>query len=217
MARSLDELDAQTKQYGGATSGDRFEFKKGVNKMRILVFPEILATHFLGGKGGTAAICIGIEEGCPYHGDKAPRDDKGNEKLPSLKLCTYIIDREDGKVKLAELPLSVRYALKDLQDDEDFAFDDFPLPFDVKITHDPDNKDPKQKYRVMGSPNRVPITAEEQVAFDEKMARMTPTQYIEKRKAKSKGNVDFNSASSTQEAPPIKEDDYPESAGEIPF
>ena len=108
MTKNLTDLDAEVKQYGGHTSSDRFEFEEGANKMRVLTFPVILATHFIGGKGGTAVICVGIDEGCPFHGDKAPKDDKGNEKAPSLKLVSYIIDRRDDKVKLAELPLSVR-------------------------------------------------------------------------------------------------------------
>lgn len=180
MTRSLDELDAQAKVYGGGQRSDRFEFdktKKQVYKMRLLNFPEVLATHFFG-KGNPSAVCVGMENGCIYHG--------GEYKSPSLKLVMYIIDRTDGVVKLAELPLSVRYALKDLQEDEDFAFADFPMPYDVKITSDPANDDPKAKYRLVGSPNKVALTPEEEKAFEEAMAKMTPAQYVEKRKAKTK-------------------------------
>lgn len=204
----LDTLDAQMKQYGAGGQSDKYEFVRGANRLRILNFPAILATHFIGGKGGTAVICVGIEEGCQHH--------KDDDKNPSLKLVTYVIDRKDGKIKLAELPLSVRYALKDLQDDEDYSFDDFPMPYDVKITSDPDNTDPKAKYRLVGSPNRVPLTADEQKEFEELMSKMTPEKYVEKRKAKTKVATEFNSLS-TQEAPQAEDDDYPESAGEIPF
>lgn len=185
--KNLKDLDKDMEKYGSARS-DRFEFEEGPNKVRILNFPAILATHFIpSGMKINAFICVGIDEGCPYHG-KDPQSEKGeNYKNPTLRLVTYVIDRRDGKVKLAEIPLSVRYALKDLQEDEDFEFADFPMPYDVKITSDPKNADPKAKYRVVGSPNRTELTPEEMAAFDKAMADMTPEQYVEKRKAKAKG------------------------------
>lgn len=219
----LSDLDSDIKKYGGSTGSDRFEFNKGVNKIRVLNFPAIIATHFWG-PGVPAVICVGIDEGCPYHGDNAPKDEKtGNEKSPSLKLVTYIVDRKDGKVKLAELPLSVRYALRDLQETEGFDFEDFPMPYDIQVMHDPDNKDPKAKYRVTGIPKMTPLSPEEARAFEDEMARMSPEQYVEKRKAKQKGNASFDQAGgSSQEDPqepgPI-EDSYPEGPDprDIPF
>lgn len=205
---NLDSLDKDIQKYGAGSKSDRFEFEKGPNKIRILNFPAILATHFIGGKGGTAVICTGIDEGCKYHGE--------GEKNPSLKLVTYVIDRRDGKVKLAELPLSIRYALKDLQSDEDYAFDDFPMPYDVKITSDPDNDDPKAKYRLVGSPNRVVLTTEEEKALEESMSKMTPEQYVEKRKSKSK-EVSKSEISVESASAPL---DYPEETidpKDIPF
>ena len=173
MTRNLNDLGDEAKKYGVSGGSDRFEFAVGANKMRVLTFPEIIATHFWG-KGVPAVICVGIDEGCPFHGEKAPKDDKGNEKSPSLKLVCYIIDRKDGKVKLAELPLSVRYGLQDLQNTEGFEFADFPMPYDIQVLHDPDNRDPKAKYRITGIPKMLPLTADEQKSFDEQMARMTP-------------------------------------------
>lgn len=193
---NLNNLDEQMKQYGARGQSDKFEFVQGANKIRILNFPAILATHFIGGKGGTAVICVGIDNGCKYHRD--------TDISPNLKLVSYVIDRKDGKVKLAELPLSVRYALQDLQIDEDYAFDDFPMPYDVKITSDPDNKDPKAKYRLVGSPNKVPLTEDEEKAFADAMSKITPEKYIEKRKAKVKAELDFNTR------PTVESSDYPQ-------
>lgn len=193
MTKTLDELDKQAEQYGGGRTGgsDFFEFQEGKNVLRILNFPEILATHFFG-PGKSSVICIGIEEGCKFHGENAPKDDKGNEKRPSLKLITYVIDRSDSKVKLAELPLSIRYGLKDLQETDGFDFSDFPMPYDVQIIHDPKNSDPKAKYRMTGIPRMVPLTPEEQAAFDTAMAKMTPEQYVQKRKDKVNVGKDFD-------------------------
>lgn len=179
----VDDIQNKAKEYGATgNSSDFFQFEKGQNKVRILARPEVLATHFFG-KGNPSVVCVGVDEGCSHH--------KDTDQKPSLKLATYVIDRKDGNVKLAELPLSVSYSLNDLQEDEDYSFDDFPMPYDVKITYDPDNDDPKAKYRLVGSPKREELTEEERKAFDEAMEKMTPEQYVEKRKAKSKEKVEY--------------------------
>lgn len=209
---NLKDLDKDMQQYGARTSSDMFEFKKGVNRIRILNFPTILATHFFG-KGVPSHVCTGMDEGCPFHG-KNPDDKEKDYKSPSLKLVTYIIDRMDGKVKLAELPLSLRYALDNLQEDEDFAFEDFPMPYDVKVTHDPDNKDPKSMYTLIGSPKQESLTAEEEADLKAKMERMTPEQYVQKRKDKQKEKREGGEIAS---APGVQ---YPEeeiNAEDIPF
>lgn len=214
MTKTLDDLDIETRKYGAGNTGI-FEFKRGQNKMRILTFPEVLATHFFG-VGVSSITCIGVDEGCPYH--------KDTDKRPSLKLVSYIIDRaDDNKIKLAELPLSIRYALKDLMEDEDYTFDDFPMPYDVKITSDPDNTDPKAKYRLVGSPKREEITEDEQKELDEKLHEITPEQYVEKKKAKARAN-NYSDVETTQKAVsgfgvrqdtiPQTEESHPE---DIPF
>lgn len=171
-----EKISMDSKQYGvSGGNSDFFSFKEGANRMRILNMPEIIALHFHG-EGQRPDVCIGVEEGCAFH--------KEGDKRPTIKLCTYIIDREDGKIKFAELPLSINYSLNDLQEDSDFAFSDFPMPYDVKITHDPKNADPKAKYRLVPSPNREEITAEDEAALETAMAKMTPEQYVATRKEK---------------------------------
>lgn len=174
----MDEIKDQSKQYGGGGDSNYFKFEdKGVYRIRILNQPKVVATHFFG-KGNPSVVCVGMDEGCEYH--------KEGDKRPSIKLATYIIDRKDGKIKLAELPLSISYSLNDLQEDQDFAFSDFPMPYDVKITYDPDNDDPKAKYRLVASPKQEPVTDEEQADLAEKMKKLTPEQYVENKKAKQK-------------------------------
>jgi len=180
MLNFMDEIKNEQKKYGTG-GGDYFKFEsKGVYKIRILNQPKVLATHFFG-KGNPAVVCKGIDEGCPYHGQEK---DGTPIKRPSIKLVTYVIDRSDDKIKIAELPLSVSYSLNDLQQDEDFAFDSFPMPYDVKITYDPDNNDPKAIYRLVGSPKQEPLTKDEEAILKELMAKQTPEQYVEFRKGK---------------------------------
>lgn len=195
-----DDINAEAKKYGGGgTNSDFFQFEKGVNKMRILVQPKVIAFHFFG-KGEKPDVCVGIDEGCPHH--------KETDKKPSIKLATYIIDRKDDKVKLAELPLSISYSLNDLQEDSDFAFKDFPMPYDVKITSDPDNTDPKAKYRLVASPKQVELTDEEETALSEALKKMTPEQYVQVRKDKQV---------SQRNNPSNEVDTSDEGAGEVPF
>lgn len=171
----LDDIQSEQKKYGSG-QGDYFKFEKsGIYKIRILNKPKVLATHFFG-KGNPAVVCVGIDEGCTFHGEGADR--------PSIKLATYVLNRADGKVTMAELPLSISYALNDLQQDADFAFEDFPMPYDIKVTYDPDNADPKAKYRVVASPKQEPLTKEEEALLKEKMDRQTPEAYVEAKKKK---------------------------------
>lgn len=201
-----DDIQKNAEQYGVSAGGssDYFQFEKGENKIRILTHPgeATLGIHFFG-KGEKAVVCIGKDEGCPYH--------KEGDNNPSVKLVSYVIDRKDENIKLAELPLSVGYALNDLQEDSDYQFSDFPMPFDVKIIHDPDNQDPKAKYRLLASPKREEITEDERRAFDEAMANITPTTYIQKRKDKAKGE-----SSQEVEYPEPGKEDTP-SPEDIPF
>lgn len=178
MTNFMDDIKNESKQYGGGGDSSFFKFEEdGVYQIRILSRPHVLATHFFG-KGVPAVVCVGIDEGCEYH--------KEDDKRPSIKLVTYVIDRRDGKVKLAELPLSLSYSIQDLQNDSDFAFEEFPMPYDVKITYDPKNDDPKAKYRLVASPKMTDVTEDERAELNGLMEKMTPEDYVEKRKAKQK-------------------------------
>lgn len=210
----MQEIQAEQKKYGSGR-GEFFEFEeKGVYKMRILHQPKVVATHFFG-KGNPAVVCVGIDEGCPHH--------KGDDKKPSIKLATYIIDRNDQEaakkaglaipaaVKMAELPLSLSYGLNDLQEDSDFAFEDFPMPYDIKVTYDPDNADPKAKYRLTPSPTKADISQEEKDALAAKMAKQTPEQYVENKKKRQKEKSGTADVTPTNDYPAedINPDDIP--------
>lgn len=199
----MDDVKNESKKYGGGGDANYFKFEdKGVYRIRILNQPKVLATHFFG-KGNPSVTCVGIDEGCEYH--------KESDKKPSIKLASYVIDRKDGKVKMAELPLSISYSLNDLQEDTDFAFEDFPMPYDVKITYDPDNDDPKAKYRLVASPKQESLTDEEETDLAEKMKKQTPEQYVEtkKNKQKEKGGVSRPNSDVEYPKEEINPDDIP--------
>lgn len=208
----MDKMKDDMKQYGGGSpSADYFEFgkTKKTYRMRLLAFPATLAYHFP--VQGRPDVCLGIDEGCKHHGDDA--------KKPTIRLVTYIIDRTDGKVKRAELPLAINYSINTLQEDSDFAFEDFPMPYDVKINHDPDNTDPKAKYTVIPSPKQEPLTAEEKGELLKAMAKQTPKQFVEMKKKFQNKEVSPRKEEG-QEAPPADEFailDKPIDPEDIPF
>jgi len=197
----MDDVKNESKKYGGGSDSNYFKFEdKGVYRIRILNQPKVTATHFFG-KGNPSIVCVGIEEGCEYH--------KESDKKPSIKLATYVIDRKDGKIKMAELPLSISYSLNDLQEDADFAFSDFPMPYDVKITYDPDNDDPKAKYRLVASPKQEEVTIAEEKELAEKMKKQTPEQYVEAKKTKQKVKTPTDIKPTQEDHPEINPDDIP--------
>ena len=200
----MDDVKKDSKRYGGTSDANYFKFEdKGLYRMRILTKPTVIATHFFG-KGQPSHVCVGIDEGCKFHSE--------SDKKPSIKLATYVIDRGDeNRIKMAELPLSISYGINDMQEDEDFAFSEFPMPYDVKVMYDPDNDDPKMKYRVQPSPKREELTAEQSKALEEKMSRMTPEQYVEKKKQREKDKIDGVSSSKVEYT---KDDINPD---DIPF
>lgn len=172
MMSLRDDMQKDQEQYGAGKKGDFFKFEKsGLFKLRVLAKPIALATHFFG-KGVPASVCYGQDKGCPFHGGDGP----------SVKFQTYVLDRADGKVKLGELPWSVVDAIASLEEDPDYNFTEYPMPFDIKITVDKENKDPKQIYRVLPSPSRSELTADEKKELETKSAKMSIEQYVDKRK-----------------------------------
>ncbi len=206
-----DDIQSESKKYGGGGRGDFFQFEEGDNRMRILAQPKVIAFHFFA-EGVRPDVCVGIDEGCQHH---VPDEKTKEVKKPSIKLATYILDRKDDKVKLAELPLSISYALNDLQKDSEYAFEGFPMPYDIKIISDPKNKDPKAKYRLVAGRTLTELTEAQSASFAAEMEKMTPEQYVERRKEKQKASAEFETK--PEEVKPLEyptEEIDPES---IPF
>jgi len=168
-------------QYGaGAGGANYFKFKEGKNKIRILLEGEIIATHFVGGKGYT---CFGIKEGCPYHGENAPKNDDGSARKPAAKLITYVLDRnsEDAHPQQAEIPYSVVKQINTFAGEKDYAFTEFPMPYDLTVAYDK-KAAPNDMYKVIPGAARDPIPPE---ILDE-MGRVPPiSQTIERKKARA--------------------------------
>lgn len=159
MQSISDSLKEAGTKFGGGN--DRFQFQEGTNKLRVLAMSaDPLAKHFMG-KGKPGVTCVGIKEGCTLHGDNAPLDDKGKPTKVSIKYLVYALDRKDNKIKLIYMPYSVCKAIGELQMEEDWTFDDMPMPYDINVKYDP-KAAPMQMYVVTPSPARNPLTPEVQ-------------------------------------------------------
>lgn len=163
-------------EYGVGGNKDFFNFEKsGEYALRLLSKPVAMATHFFG-PGVPGSVCYGKANGCPYH--------KADDKQPSLKFQCYVVDRIDGKVKLAELPWSVVSAVSDLEVDEEWAYTGYPMPYDIRVKVDKENKDPKSIYKTLGSIRRDVITTEEENDFIKQDEKLSVDKYIQSRKDK---------------------------------
>jgi hypothetical protein len=153
-----DTLKQQEKDFGVGGNSGYFRCEEGNNKVRVLVAWQPVAKHFLA-EGEPPVTCIGEDMGCEYHGKKAPVGRDGKPAKPSVKFVTYVLDRADGLVKQAELAYSVIKSIVTLSEDPDWAFDAFPMAYDVTIKYNKQEA-PAKMYQVVPSPAKDPIPAE---------------------------------------------------------
>ena len=111
---------------------------------------------------------------------KKYRPAEEGDKNVSVKGVCWVLHEE--KIKQAKLPYTVVKAIRDLQNDEDYAFDEFPMPrmINIKAT----NAGTKEvEYTVVPSPKQVVLTPE---ILDELAKKPTPDEIVEKIKGKTK-------------------------------
>lgn len=183
MSTINEQLNKGQNEYGVTSTTNYFKFKQGDNRLRILTAGEVLATHFFG-KGQKASTCYGMEKGCPFHGEGAPKGIDGKEKKPSIKYTCYVIDRSDvdARIQLADLPYSVIKQIGDYQENIDYSFDGFPMPYDVTIKYNPDSASPNDMYKVMPSPKREEVSDEVKALLTDQLSKQSPQEHVEKKK-----------------------------------
>lgn len=171
------ELEKSQEGMGRGNSADYFNIESGnQNLMRVLTPAASYVQYFLG-KGVKPAVAYGRDLGDPR------ADDTTINK--HVKYACYVLDRKDNRVKLATLPYSVMKGIADLQQNPDYAFEDLPMPYDVRITYKPEES-PANKYSVAATPTKAPLTADEEKAFLEAMSEITPEQFVQKMKDKQR-------------------------------
>lgn len=134
-----EKFNAYVKEHG--IGSDTFKFKEGKNRLRLLTEPT------------------------PH--DSTYTNPKTNVTTRTLKWVCYLLDRQDGRVQLAFLPTTIARQIASLQQDEDYRFDEFPMPYDITINAV--NAGTKEvRYSLIPSPKPTPITSEEMDALNKK-------------------------------------------------
>lgn len=104
-----NEFEAN-KEFNQSSGSEWFKFTEGDNTFRVLAEPIMFFEKFKVG------ICY---TDCGYQG--------------SPRTLTWIVDRKDGKVKLAKLPYTISEQIGGLENDLDYGFTGFPMPYDITI------------------------------------------------------------------------------------
>lgn len=102
-----------------------------------------------------------------------------NDRSASIKGICWVL--HDGKIKQAKLPYTVVKAVRDLQNDPDYAFESFPMPRYINIK----TKNAKTKeveYSIIPAPRETDVP---QAVLEELAKKPTPEECVEKIKAKS--------------------------------
>ena len=155
----FDEFDKVAKEHGQEerSGGDWFRPKEGTSRVRILTEFEPVLKHW-DTRQGRSIVCVGKDKGCPYHEEGMSRG--------SVQYLMWIIDREDGELKIAALPYSVVKPVADWKEMEDYSYDKVP-EYDIIINKTKTGSEARDvKYSVTPARKESPLTEEEQIALE---------------------------------------------------
>jgi len=182
MAKGFNDLNDVAKEYGiGGKKGGWYEAQEGENRIRVVSGFEVLAKYWANGK------MLGIAS------SKVPppmtTDKETGEPVPmkpSVKFLMYVIDRKDGKVKVAEFGWSIVDAMRKLSQNEEYGFEGLP-PYDMILTKTVKNGGKNisdTSYQVLPARANSTLTDEEMG----EIAGLTPIEEVVKRiKAQAMG------------------------------
>jgi hypothetical protein len=94
----------------------------------------------------------------------------------NFKWLCYVLDRLDGKVKPFFMAHTIYKQIEALQTDDDYAFNDVPMPYDVTVNAKGAGTK-EVEYAVIPSPARKALIIEEQEALDD----MQPLAELQKK------------------------------------
>jgi len=128
---------------------------------------------------------------------------------PTFKFLMFVLDRTDNIIKPYFMPISIMDNISQLQLDNDWGFDGFPMPYDINVRAIGAGTK-EVKYSVIASPKKEPLTADilEQLskkdihAFQEKLKAQAQDNQQTEEKPHQQAPV---SSGEQLEAPPIDE------------
>lgn len=172
-------------------TSDFYNLKVGENKVRILTLPVSVYKLNKGVYPNNEFIRY-VDDG--YRA-------KEGEKV-DIKGWVWAIIRETGELKIVTLPYSVIKLIQQLKDQEDYAFDEYPMPYDITISNSGVGA---ARYTLTAARKNTPITEQELESLEFK----TPIEDIVRRMKEKVSKVEIKKE--------VKTVDYPEFEGEPPF
>jgi len=140
---------------------DYFNFKAGETKLRVLTQPIGVRQYF---KDGQYVM--------------VDNDYDGPEQA-STKGWSWCSIRPNNEIKVVKFPYSIIKGIQAFMTDEEYAFEGFPMPYDLTITAEGEGLE--RRYKVLASRKNTEVTKEELEALEEK----TPiSEIVEKIKNK---------------------------------
>ena len=175
--------------------GNWMKFEEGENKVRFVSNDVDFGNHW-DTQLKKSFICTG-KETCEYckKGDKS-----------KVRFYSWVIDRKDNKIKLAEYGYMIHKQMESLAKSEDYGFEVTPS-YDVTITREGKNKD--TKYTTLADRKDSKLTEEE-----EKMIQDTCKPLDEMIKAK-KDKLLNETSTEIQVADVLKEEPVKETEEKI--
>ena len=204
-----NELEKAEKEFGiSSNKGLYFRVKEGKNRVRILSPLYPFASHFTS-RTTPPITCVGKADcaECKKMVKVKNKDGQEVEKenTPGVKFMCHVLDYMDNQIKLANFPLTIFLALRDLQNDPEWSFNELPMPYDITINAEGAGTT-AVKYGVVASPKREPISKE---VADKLFKLHTPDQIKAAMINKQKKFLGLTAAE------PSKDIEYPENENDV--
>jgi hypothetical protein len=177
-----EKLNEAQEEYGTGGGSNFYKFQNGKNRIRILAGGGVIANHWMEGR---TKVCFGIKNGCPYHGEGAIKNAKGEEVKPTAKTIVYVLDKraEPYQIKLLEMPWSVTKKVDTLEKDDEWGFEGLPMPYDLVVTVANAGSKEVEYDAQASAKDKGPVPAE---VLEKLKTLPTVEEYVTKKKAKAK-------------------------------
>lgn len=146
---------------------DFYKIVEGDNKMRIISDFMEVKTKQDGSKFGD--ICNGMSQQERERWISAGgKDAKGKPvRYIATKGWAWAVIRSTGTVKVIKLAPTILRQLAELKSDPEWAFDSFPMPYDINVKAKGAGSK-EVEYSIVASKNTTPVTEEEMAQLNKK-------------------------------------------------
>ncbi len=187
MVNGLDWVDEQEEKQKEERSKEYFNIEEGDNRIVLLTHASPLPLKWTGSKYEIA--------------------EEGDTNISIRGMCWVL---QDGLIKNAKLPYTVMKQIRALQNDEDWAFESFPMNRGINIKAKGAGTK-EVEYTVVPSPKEYEVPADILKLLSEKP---TPEEMVEK----AKGKKDEKKSTPKHERPYPQMDESNDASGvENPF